>query len=203
MKSPREILLKRHQGQSKELDTIRAGVIARQVSAHQVRTGFQPVTECTLNGSVVQKRTTLSATNRELIEAGESSSPGQPVFETAMVSTRDRQDACPTLWFALWSWLRRQRAIWGALGAAWCAIIVLNVAASSDLGSASSPTPTQGHEALAGYRDYREQLALLLNEPTEEQKDMSSPDTKAAPGPRSDADRVRKGAFNYLTREWA
>ncbi|MBI1176462.1 hypothetical protein GC207_03380 [bacterium] len=199
MKTPREILLERHQEQAKELDTIRAGVIAREVNAHQGRTGFQPVTERTVNGSVVQNQTAISATNGELIEGSESSSAGLRDFETSPASAKDRLEACPTLW----SWLRRQRAIWGVLGAAWCAIVVLNVAANSELGTQSSPTPPQGHEALAGYRDYRERLALLLNEPAEEQKDISDPNTKAAPGPRSDADRVRKDASNCLTREWA
>lgn len=203
MKTPRKILLERHRKRSAELDAIRAEVVASEARAHQGRTGFQPVTERTVNGSVVQNQTAISATNGELITSRQSSSAGLRNFETSPASAKDRLEACPTLWFALWSWLRRQRAIWGALGAAWCAIIVLNVAANSELGTQSSPTPPQGHEALAGYRDYRERLALLLNEPAEEQKDISDPNTKAAPGPRSDADRVRKDASNCLTREWA
>lgn len=203
MKTPREILLECHQEQAKELDTIRAGVIAREVNAHQGRTGFQPVTERAVNGSVVQNQTAISATNGESIEAGRPFSSRQRNSDTRQAPTQDSLEACPTLWFALWSWLRRQRAVWGAFAAAWCVIIVLNVAANSELGAQSSATPPQGHEALAGYRDYREQLALLLNEPAEEQKDISAPNTKTAPGPRSDADRVRKDASNCLTREWA
>ncbi len=112
---------------------------------------------------------------------------------------RPRQNDAPNWLATLRGWLNFQRAAWGGFAAAWCVILGLNLAAQSETETLiAASAPVNSREFLAGMQENRAQLAaLLFDQESGGAREQSS--RKPKPGPRSDADRSRKGASLFHT----
>jgi len=89
-------------------------------------------------------------------------------------------------------WLSFHRAAWSTLAAAWCVIIGLNLAARSVDDATIADAPVDSRAMLAGVREQRARLAQLLNDSGDDE--VGTMRAVHESRPRSDADRVRKGA---------
>ncbi len=88
---------------------------------------------------------------------------------------------------------------WSSLAAAWAVILGLNLSARFEGESpVASVTRAEAREVLEGMRAYRAQLAALLTDQTP--RTGSGVQVRPSiPGPRSDADHIRKDALHFNT----
>jgi hypothetical protein len=104
---------------------------------------------------------------------------------------------CPTLLARWFAWLNFQRAAWSGFAALWCVILGLNLAAEREMGTeVAAGAPMDSEQFLAGFQENRAQLAALL---IDEEAGDDSTEHEPAPGPRSDAGRIRKDARHLNT----
>jgi hypothetical protein len=202
MKTPRDLLLERHRQQSPALDQLRVRVIAEEfgidpLAARQSRTGLQPVPERTEKSAALREETAhLALASDKIGTAG----PGSEIFPAtgaARASTGDRLQTCPTLLARWFAWLNFQRAAWSGFAALWCVILGLNLAAEREMGTeVAAGAPMDSEQFLAGFQENRAQLAALL---IDEEAGDDSTEHEPAPGPRSDAGRIRKDARHLNT----
>jgi hypothetical protein len=98
------------------------------------------------------------------------------------------------------AWLSFGRVAWSAFAAVWCAIVGLNLAASSLEEPVTAAAEVDANRMMAGFHHHRAQLARLLEDGADTPVDFEhNRGGKPAPG---DADRVRKGAW-FIYEAWA
>ena len=160
MKTPREILLQRHQSAQTRLDAIRKNVLAAQESAVE---SIRPTQNAVITTEAPVRfhpaeHITLSPGEREGVRASVNTvnSPAQ--------STLKAQEILSFLAMKLWQELFWPcRRVWIGLGAAWLVILILNLAAGQTPKLAVNTTARPTRETLMAVREQRRFFIQLLD----------------------------------------
>ena len=189
MKTPREILLKRHALAQTRLDAIREQVVAEQVgsSAAPEQAGMLESSR----GCVSE----ILSTNLPLTRPPDTLSPSEGEREWGRGMSRRRRERLRDLGRKLWRELIWPcRRAWCGLGMAWVAILTLNsFTAEPDQAGNGDSTP-QFHSLLRFLQE-QHRLAAELSEPS---LSPTATDPTLRPGPRSERNSDDAGASNVF-----
>jgi hypothetical protein len=160
MKTPREILLQRHQLAEARLDAVRKNVLAAQESTVESIQSTQNtvITTGTQIGSRKSDPITLSPGERAEVRVSVNSvnSPARSPLKV--------QEILSFLAMKLWQELFWPcRRVWIGLGAAWLVILALNLAAGQAPKLAVNKTARPSRETLMAVREQRQLLIQLLD----------------------------------------
>jgi hypothetical protein len=156
MKTPREILLQRHESAKTRLDVIRKNVLAAQESSIE---SIRPT-----QNAVITTEAPVRSHPAEHITL----SPGERVSVNSVRSptqgTSRVQEILSFLAMKLWQELFWPcRRVWIGLGAAWLVILTLNLAAGQAPNLAANRTARPSREILMAVREQRQLLIQLLD----------------------------------------